>query len=470
MRAGFAYWDITPALGAERPGGLTKAHGTGIHDPLWVRAAVFGSGRERVALVGVDALALPAPLVAAARLRTAELCGVDPGRILVAASHTHQGGPCAGTEPDPIRPEPDPEYVRRVAEAVASAVADADARAVEAWLSVGVGHEADVSFNRRFHMRQGWVMTHPGKGNPDILEPAGPIDPAVGVLAAWSTSGGALLGCVVNFACHATTLGGQAFSADWVHYLDRTLRAAMGPEAVVVFVNGACGDVTQVDNRSREASDFGERAARIVGCSVAAEAIKVLARARPSPRGDGDWPLSAASQTLGLEVRVPHPHKLAAAQALWDGSLTGEWTAERWYARELVLLAERARQEPRMACELQALQIGPLGLAANPAELFCSLGLQVKAQSPAPFTFIATLANGAIGYVPDAAAYGPQGGGYEQRLRRNSCAAVGSGERIRDASLELLRDLWAERPVGAPVWEPVPVGRPWPVGMVRGGE
>ncbi|MEM2702912.1 MAG: hypothetical protein QXR45_07100 [Candidatus Bathyarchaeia archaeon] len=48
-------------------------------------------------------------------------------------------------------------------------------------------------------------MTHLGKGNPDIIETASPIDPDVGMTNAWDLNG-KFLGCVVNFACHGTAM------------------------------------------------------------------------------------------------------------------------------------------------------------------------------------------------------------------------------------------------------------------------
>ena len=152
---------------------------------------------------------------------------------------------------------------------------EADARRVDARCGVGYGIEEQVAFNRRFRMAGGLTMTHPGQGNPDIVEVAGPTDPQVGVVGAWNSEG-KLLGCIVNFCCHATT-GPGGISADYIYYIEKTIRGLMGDEAIVVFVPGMAGDVTQVDNRSPyQIKQSGEVSARFVGGSVGAEALKVL--------------------------------------------------------------------------------------------------------------------------------------------------------------------------------------------------
>ena len=71
-----------------------------------------------------------------------------------------------------------------------------------------------------------------------------------------------------------------------------------------------------------------------------------------------------------------------------------------------------------------------------PGEIFVELGLAIKAASPFRYTLIAELANGSIGYIPNREAY-PQGN-YEVVSARGE---AGSGEKLVDAALNLLRNL-----------------------------
>ena len=91
------------------------------------------------------------------------------------------------------------------------------------------------------------------------------MDPQVGVIGVLGLAG-APAGTVVNYACHATTNPG-GISANWIYYLEKTIRGVVGSDAPVVFLQGACGDVTQVDNlnpyvrRERRVSGHGSWAA-----------------------------------------------------------------------------------------------------------------------------------------------------------------------------------------------------------------
>jgi hypothetical protein len=328
----------------------------------------------------------------------------------------------------------DPKYLSLVEDRLVQAVCAADAARKPALVGVGKGIEDKVAFNRRFRMKNGLTMTHPRQGNPDIIEPAGPTDPEVGVIGAWDEKG-KLLGCVVNFACHATTSPG-GISANYIYYLEQAVRGFFGPETIVVFLPGCCGDITQVDNLSPYVAPKPEQWAKLVGGRVGAEAVKVLLTIEPGLTA----PVTYKSTTLNLGRRVPRPQRvkdcldLVQREPIKDQT---EWT----FAKEIVLLDALLQVKPRVDVEVQAVQIGPAVFVTNPAEYFVEYGLEIKRHSPFPFTFPVELANGCVGYVPTEEALGPRGGGYETRLTYYSNLEVTAGTQIKDAGIALVKQL-----------------------------
>lgn len=479
FKAGFAERDVSPPIGAEQPGGYGKAYHRKFHDPCKARAAVFDDGKARVAIVGLDALFIRGETVREVRAAIEAKTGIPAGSILVSASHTHTGGPTGLFLPGEFADAPplvrdmveketvgaDPAYLEKVKAGIVDAVVEADSKRVPARGGAGYGLAEGVAFNRRFLMKQGHAMTHPGAGNPDIVEPAGPVDPQVGVLGAWDESG-KMLGCIVNFACHCTT-GPEGISADYVCYIEKTIRGLMGEDATVVFVPGMAGDVTQVDNRIPfQAKQFGEGSARFVGGTIGAEACKALVQMErhAGPLG----PVVATGRVLHLKRRVPSPEHVAAAlELVQKPDKTGVDPTEWTFAKETVVLAERVKREPVVDAEVQAVQVGPAVFLTSPAEYFCQYGLDLKAGSKFPITFPVSLANDVVGYVPHETALDPQtGGGYETRLTSYSNLEPTAGRQITDALLDLASKL---TPAAAPKAPGLPPfnGRPWTYGDRR---
>ena len=274
-------------------------------------------------------------------------------------------------------------------------------------------------------MKNGRTFTHPGQGNPDILKPAGPIDPEVGVIGAWDVDG-KLRGCIVNYACHATTSPG-GISANWIYYLENTLRGVFGPQVVVVFLQGACGDITQVDNLNPYKQPTGDEYARLVGGRVGAEATKVLLSIARGTLA----PVNARSELLQIPRRAPAPARVEQAMETIAKD-PKEVGASNWtFAKETVLLDSIIKLEPVVDVEVQAVQVGPAVFITNPAELFVEFGLALKKKSPFRFTFPVELADGCVGYVPTEEALNPAtGGGYETRLTSYSNLAPQAGAQM----------------------------------------
>jgi neutral ceramidase len=476
FKAGFAERDITPDIGMEAPGGYGKAYHRSIHDPCKVRAAVFDDGRSRVALVGIDALGIRRDTVQNVRRAVQDRSGIPGGSILIGASHSHSSGPLVWTlrgEYEQASPMvqrlayeestiADPKYVARVEQSLIDAICDADHRRVESRAGVGKGIESTVAFNRRFLMKDGRTVTHPGLGNPDIVEPAGPVDPEVGVIGAWDTKQpNRLLGCIVNFSCHATTSPG-GISANYIHYLEKAIQGYYGKDAVVVFLAGASGDITQVDNRSPHVYPGGDRWAQIVGGKVGAEALKVLLTMEPGTL----VPVSARSRVWEIKRRTPSPDRVKAALEIVKGDPTKVDATTLTFAKETVVLDSLLERSPTAEVEVQAVQVGPAIFVTTPAEYFCRYGLEIKAAGGFPFTFPVSLANGCVGYVPTEDAFGPHGGGYETRLTSYSNLEITAGTQMRDAGIALTRQLkpgTVPEPTRRP---PIFKGEPWSYGNV----
>ena len=120
-------------------------------------------------------------------------------------------------------------YAAELPARIAESVRQAHARLAPARLSAATGHEDSLSFNRRYFLKDGTLGWNPGKLNPKVVKPAGPIDPAVPVLCV-ETPDGKPVATYVNFAMHLDTVGGLQFSADYPYTLSGLLGRVKGPE------------------------------------------------------------------------------------------------------------------------------------------------------------------------------------------------------------------------------------------------
>jgi neutral ceramidase len=154
-------------------------------------------------------------------------------------------------------------YVDFLAEQAAGAVRDAVDALEPVTLRHGVTQQDGLSFNRRFYMQDGGVRFNPGKQNPRIVRPAGPVDTDVPMVQVARAGTNEPLAVLYTFGLHLDTVGGTEFGADYPHYVRTILRGAVDEHLAAVFGLGPCGDVNHVDVSHRAAQKGHGEAERI---------------------------------------------------------------------------------------------------------------------------------------------------------------------------------------------------------------
>ena len=186
MRVGCGAAAITPGLGAYMAGYFEEREATAIHDDLYARALVFDDGNVAVGLLCCDLICLQAEEVAKIREAIARQTDIPGEHVLVCATHTHTGPRTRRfriQEKGGLTLEWLDGFSERAAQAVVEAAGSLESCTVEG----GTSLEDRIAFNRRYRMKDGTVQTNPGHRNPGVIEPAGPIDPEVGVIRAGSS-------------------------------------------------------------------------------------------------------------------------------------------------------------------------------------------------------------------------------------------------------------------------------------------
>jgi hypothetical protein len=437
LEAGLAVIDITPPVPYRMSGYFNERLSTGVKDPLQAKALVFRQGELQAALVLCDLVGMSPEVVRRARARIEQNCGVPPSRVSIAATHSHTGPLYFGALREHwhrkrIAAEGADSYERidypaQLEETLVAVVEQARQRLRPVVLRRGAATETRLSFNRRFHMRDGSVRFNPGQLNPDIVRPAGPIDPQVGLLSLQFAGEPRPAAVLVNFALHLDTVGGTLYSADYPRHLEDRLRAIHGPDFVSLFGAGACGDINHIDVTIR-----GRRSAEEIGALLAETVEAGLSELAPIARPS----LAVAHRVVDVPLQRYTADEIAEArrqiQRVDDPQLP---FLDR--VRAYKILAVELRGSDTLPLEVHAFRLDDeTAIVTLPGEVFVELGLAIKQGSPFDNTLVIELANDAPGYLPTQKAFVE--GSYETV---NSRAMPGSGEQLVAAALELLRQL-----------------------------
>jgi hypothetical protein len=441
LAAGVATVEITPPLKYRMSGYFYERVSTGVKDPLMAKALVLRQGDAEAALVFCDLIGMSPDVSAAARKMAEKETGIPAANIVIAATHSHTGPMYFGElrrhfhdsavkqhGSDPLE---EVDYPAQLAERLVEAIRKARESARPARLKSGTAEQLGLSFNRRFHMKDGTVRFNPGVLNPDIVRPAGPIDPEVGIVLVEDAESSAPLAVLTVFALHLDTVGGTEYSADFPYYLEKTLREKLGGDVVSLFGAGTCGDVNHIDvtNSERLKTDF-------IGTTLGNTVLSAL----PDLKAVAEPALSARSSIVQAPIQEYTEEEIAqAAKDMFRVGTRELSFLEQVTACKITSIAQRGVD--KLPAEVQVLRLGnDTAIVALPGEVFVDLGLAIKRASPFQTTLVVELSQDAPGYIPTKKGFAE--GSYETV---NSIIATGGGEMMVEEAIRLLKELKPQR-------------------------
>lgn len=408
-----------------------------ILDPIHVKAVVMRQGEEQIALVECDITGVSNDVTSSARKIASLNTGIPYSNICVAATHTHMASPS-----------------KDIKTAVIQAISMAHTNLKPVKLKSALGQQFNVSFNRRYFMKDGTVVFNPMFLNPDIVKPAGPIDPEIGIVMFYDNKNNKPLSALINFALHLDIVkeygavyqqkgagSRNSVSADYPYWIETSLKKDFGNSFNSIFFTGCCGNINHWDFSKPGPQSGHKTKSKEVGDSLYSAMKRVL------PEATEEIP-SLASRTRIINIPLQSYSKgdLEWAKNIHNLSLSGksEEPSERKQfldnvKRRRILWLDEQKQKGivSLPIDVQVFRLSNnTAIVTLPGEMFVEYGLTIKNFSPFENTIIVELANNLVSYVPNKKAFSQ--GGYEVE---NSRLSLGGGEILAEAAIQMLKEL-----------------------------
>lgn len=420
LKAGSAKVRITPPFPTQMGGYFDRKDlSRGVHDDLHVRALSLSDGRRKALLISVEILYVDAKMVGEIRREVSRVTELGEECIMVFATHTHSG-PEGHTE-------------------MASLLGFFPNTLLRKFLVERICCCALMAVNGAKYGRLGFGSTAIEDMSTNRQKENGPIDKELGVLRVEDISG-QVIGALVNFTAHPVIMDSKnlLFSSEYPGHAMSNLEEALGNEAVCLFANGACGNVT-IRRRGARFSEV-ER----VGKMLADHALGVLKKVNTSEE------VRIGSVCTDLSLNLRHlPSVDEARRELEDlRSRRPEGSQEAKDLKRKVAKATgtaslagkgdyiRAVLGDKINTHLQVVSINDSVLVGVPAELFVEYALDLKNDLKPRQTFLVGYCNDIIGYVVTPRAL--EEGGYEAGSTLLDSEA---GERLMGAARNIVEEL-----------------------------
>lgn len=431
-------------------GSFSYRPATSAHDPLHSRALVLDDGSLQLAIAVVDSCYIPRSVLDEAKERASKATKIPTNRMLVSATHTHTAPPPApgvglrGPEAQ-AHVENEALYSEQLIQGIADSIINAHARIEPAEIGWVFTEVEDEVFNRRWFMKEGSippdpfggatdrVRMNPPRGSADLVRPAGPTDPEVGILSVRSAAG-VPLALLANYSLHYVgAIPPGELSADYFGEFARAITRELDAPAdfVGILSNGTSGNINNIDfTQTQTIREPFEQVRKVAG-----KVVDAVAQAYDAVEHAPSASLSMAERELTLALRKPTAEVYENSQELLTNVPLADYGRQHIYAQWAIALHDGPDS---IDVKLQAIRIGDLGIAALPFETFVEIGLELKSKSAIRPMFTIELANGAEKYLPTPEHH--ELGGYETWLGTNQVETQAS-VKITKALLELLDEV-----------------------------
>ncbi len=368
---------ITPSVPVALCGYFYLRMSDRVRDDIFVSVVALADGNSSTAIVGFDWAVMPAPVVERLRHAVSDMPKLDPLHILCTCTHSHNS-------PETRQDEPgyNDEYTQWAIDQAAAAIREAFAglRKVDRLL-VGQAHVAGVSFNRRYWMKSGRVVTNPPRGSEEIVKPEGVIDPEIPLLGIECAGRLAvLLASIVN---HTDTLGSAEISADWPGVVRRELESKYGAGLLVMPLIGTSGNVNHID-ATRPGEIYVDSNPERIGRAYVSGIEMQLGNLEPVPAES----LAVVRRTFTLSPREIDSAELLQAKSdseqfsrndheklTSEGLATGAPAARKYFADALLRVAADRREKQY---DVTAIRMGEVVFLSMPGEPFVEIGLTIR--------------------------------------------------------------------------------------------
>jgi len=390
--AGFSRVNVTPPLGIAISGYFVDRFASGVLDELEANALAVSFANQRAVLIALDNLMIDQAQMRAYRKAIAETTGLPVAAVMIACTHTHTG-PLVGRYPLDESRAGEAQYTEYLGRKLIDGARLALADCAPAQMGYAVGQAQNISFIRRFRMRDGSIRTNPGVNNPDIAAPIGEADTRVNVLRFVREGAGDIL--VANFGVHPDTIGGDKISADYPRFVRETTERVL-PGVSCLFFNGAEGDVGPRLSNGSTTGDISY--IYETGGIAALDAVCAYRKIKNYL----NTPLSVVTGNLSLPVKERIPLETAREKyKKYEGKrVNTEGLSAKYYSDVIASYEQNLPCPTSLDIPQTLIALGDIVFVPFPFEMFSEISLRLRDYSPYTHTLCLGITNGTYGYLP----------------------------------------------------------------------